>query len=275
MYWVAAGFRAAYRLLWYDELVTWYLARQPDLKSIWKGLTLGLDSEMVLVHWLVRMSHAVFGSGAFATRLPMLIGFWVLILGLYVFLKRRLPWQYALIGAAFPILTFAWEYAFEARAYGILLGCGATALVCWQNVAEGRMRILSLLAIALALAVALGCHPFGAILAIPFAFGELVRTLDRRRIDWPVWIAFAAATPVMLAYPPLFAPVQNLNMNTGLRNFAAVTSFYTDAFRAAIVPLLVSGLAAFAATLRVVPDAKGGKSLREGGLESCTAALPR
>jgi len=275
MYWIAAGFRATYRLLWYDELITWYLARQPDLKSIWSGITRGLDSEMVLVHCFVRISHALFGYGAFATRLPMLIGFWVLILGLYVFLKRRLPWQYALIGAIFPMLTFAWDYSFEARAYGLLLGCAATALVCWQNVTEGRARIPSLVGIALALAVALGCHPFAAVLAIPFALGEFVRTLDRRRIDWPVWVAFAVATPVMLAYPPLFAAVRNLNMNTGLRNVTTVIGLYTDALRPAIMPLLLAGLAGCVATIRLVPAAKHAKTLREDYAENRSSALPR
>jgi hypothetical protein len=243
IYWVAAGFHATYRLLWYDELVTWHLSRLPDVTSIFTAIKRGLDSEMPVVHLIVRVSHAAFGLSAAATRLPMLIAFWVLILGLYVFLKRRLPWQYALIGAAFPLLTFAWEYAYEARAYAIILGCGATALVCWQNAAEGRYRIPSLIGITLALAVALACHPFAVILALPFGFGELVRTLDRRRIDWPVWVAYAAAMPVMLAYPALLASVRGVMPSAKLGFYTAYT-YYMEAFRASIAPLLLAGLVA-------------------------------
>lgn len=141
LYWITAGLRAAYRPLWYDELVTWHLARMPDIGAIWSAITAGRDSEMPLVQ---RFAHRAFGPGASATSLPMLVGFWILILALYTFLRRRLSWQYALIGAIFPILTFAWPYAFEARAYGILLGCAGFVLVCWQNAVEGRFRTPSL-----------------------------------------------------------------------------------------------------------------------------------
>ena len=79
----------------------------------------------------------------------------VMSLALYAFLKRRPPLPYALIGMIVPMLTFAWPYAFEARAYGVLLGCEAVALLAWSTVAEERLRRRSLVAIALSLAVGL------------------------------------------------------------------------------------------------------------------------
>src|SRR2546429_1799155 len=155
VYWTCAGLRAAYRPFWFDELVTWHVARLPTLAAIWAALHDGVDQETPLTHLAVRLSHALFGYGHLATRLPALIGFWIMMLGLFVFLKRRLPLPYACLGMVFPMLTLAWSYAFEARAYGVILGCGAMALVAWQNVAEDRMRWLSLAGIATSLAAGL------------------------------------------------------------------------------------------------------------------------
>jgi hypothetical protein len=217
--------RAMHRPFWYDEMATWHVARQPSLRAIIEMLHLGVDSEMPLTHFIVRASHMLFGTGYLATRLPMLIGFWLMLLGVFVFLNRRLPLPYALVGMIFPMLTFAWPYAFEARAYGVVLGAAAITLVAWQNVGLNYRRTASLIAIAVGLATVLGTQAMMAVVAIPFALGEVVRSIDRRRIDWGVWVAFAASMPVMVVYPIVLARMWEIDVEGLQAKFSNLSNF--------------------------------------------------
>jgi hypothetical protein len=242
LYFVCAGLRAAYRPLWYDELVTWHVSRLPSIGAMWAAIVSGVDQEMPLMHLSVRISHALFGDGHLATRLPMLIGFWMMLMAIYWFLRKRLPWQYALIGMIFPMLTYAWPYAFEARAYGLALGGTAIALLSWQNAAEERMRPWSLVGITLGLAIVLAVQATLAVVAIPFALGEAMRSVDKRRIDLPVWLAFAGATPVVIMYPMVRSMVKHFTFAGLQPGLFEVTRFYDDALKMAIFPLLVACL---------------------------------
>jgi hypothetical protein len=256
LYWFTAGLRAAYRPFWYDELVTWHLARLfPDVGALWGAITKGADSEMPLTHIFVRASQTLFGDGYFATRLPMLLGFWFMLLGLFAFLKKRLPVPYSLIGVIFPMITFAWPYAYEARAYGIALGGAGIALIAWQNAAEGRHRALSLVAITVSLAVVLASQSTLAVVAIPFALGEAVRTYDRRRIDFPVWLAFAASIPVVLLYLPVWNAVQSNNLTGRQPSVFAIAGFFDEAFKTVIFPFIGAAATAYLLAHREKPGA--------------------
>jgi hypothetical protein len=244
VYWICAGLRAAYRPFGYDELVTWYVARLPNFNAMWTAVASGVDSQLPLMHLTVRAAHWFFGYSSLATRFPMLIGFWVMQICIYMFLKRRLTWPYAVMGMVFPALTFAWHYAFEARAYGIILGCAGVVLAAWQSAVEDRWRIWSMAAMAAGLAVVLACHSTAAVIGIPVAVGELVRTWERRSVDWGIWLAFAAPIPVALMYPPLLGQVLSVDLHGLQPHLFAVSTFYAEAFKGAITPLLAAGLAA-------------------------------
>jgi hypothetical protein len=239
-YFVSAGLRAWYRPLWYDELVTWHVARLSSIADMWNAICAGVDQEMPLTHLTVRLSHALFGDGNLATRLPMLIGFWIMLMCLYRFLSRRVAWPYALLGMVFPMLTYAWPYAFEARAYGIALAGTGIALVSWQNAAEGRGRPWSLVGITLGLVLVLATQATLSVVAIPFALGEAVRTYDKRRIDWAVWLAFAAASPVAIMYPFVRSGVKHLTFSGLQSGILGFPRFYDEALRTAIFPLLLA-----------------------------------
>jgi hypothetical protein len=214
--------------------------------AVWAALRSGIEGEMPVTHLSVRLAHAVFGYGYISTRLPAMVGFWVMLLGLYVFLRRRVPLPYALIGMMIPMMTFAWRYASEARAYGVLLGSTMVALVAWQNVDMGRLRGLSLVGISVSLIVLLASNSMGLVVAMPFALGEVVRTLDRRRLDLPVWLAFAAAIPVVALYPIILGALSSGVDWSGSRpHLARLPEFYAEALKSAITPLLVAGIAAF------------------------------
>jgi hypothetical protein len=246
LYWLAAGSRAIHKELWFDELVTWHIARLPSLAAIWAALKGGADQNLILLHLLVRASQFLFGTGEFATRLPALTGFWVLALCTYLFLKRRLPVPFALAAFVFPMVTYAWEYAFEARAYGIVMCGAALALVCWQRAAEAKARRrLALAGITVGLAAGLLSSYTAVLVLLPLAAGEVARTLERRRIDLPVWAAFAAAAPAMLTYPILLAATSRWNLHGMSPDLMALPRFYTTLLEAAIFPITVAAAAVY------------------------------
>lgn len=196
LYFVTTFLSAAHERLWYDEILTLHAASLlPSLTSLWSFLKRGLELNPPLSFILAAGSERIFGHSEFALRFPAAVEFWVASACLYVFLRRRVEWPYAMAGMLLPTLTAAGRYSYEARPYALVLAMGAAALVAWQSAAEGRGRPWSLIALGGALAAALCAQPFAVTLALPFAAGEAWRTVKRKRVDWPVWVAFAASTP--------------------------------------------------------------------------------
>jgi len=240
VYFVCAGMRAASRPFWYDELVTWHLVHMASVGAMLDAMVAGADQQMPLNHILARLCYALFGDGGLSIRLPALIGFWIMLLGMYCFLSRRLPKPYALIGMLFPMLTYAWPYAFEARAYGVAMGAVSIAMIAWQDAAEGRRRPWSLVGVALGLATALLAQAVFAIVAIPFALGELTRTLTKRRIDWPMWLAFAAACPVAILFPYIMKSVKHLSFPGMQPHAIGYVYFFDDVLKTAVFPVALA-----------------------------------
>jgi hypothetical protein len=117
--------------------------------------------------------------------------------------------------------------------------------VAWQNVTLGYYRRLSLSAISIGLATALASHPFAVLLAVPFGLAELARSRERHRIDWSVWLAFAAAAPIVIVYPTLFEPMKTIDMHGAQPGISVLPAFYADLFRGAIGPIVVAGAIAY------------------------------
>nr|MDQ3622139.1 glycosyltransferase family 39 protein [Verrucomicrobiota bacterium] len=182
---------------------------------------------------------ALFGVNNLALRLPEIIGFWVMSVCLFIFVARRTSNPYGLVAATFPFVTGAYSYAYEARPYGLVLGLGALALVCWQAATTNRFRPLSLFCLAISLAAAISSHYYAVFILVPLALGEMVRTLTRRRMDVPLWAAFAVAVLPLILYLPLIK---------GARTYAAtfwapphwlgIPEFYHNMLAPAVVPLV-------------------------------------
>ena len=194
---------AIVREMWLDEFITLYTVRFRDLSHLWATLKTGVDLNPPLYHLIVRTSEKLLGESALALRLPSLIGYWVMSLSLFFLVRRRTNALYGVAAALLPFLTVTYEYSFEARPYAIVLGCCPLALLCWQAVIDGRRRKLALAGLALTLAAANCNHYYAILLAFPLAIGELVRTIQRRKIDWAVWCTFAFGVVPVLVFLPL------------------------------------------------------------------------
>ena len=145
----------------------------------------------------------LFGVNPWALRLPEILGVGVMSLCLFVVVSRRSSAAYGLIAMLLPLVTHVFYYATEARPYGLVLGCAALSLLCWQSAADDHRRVLSVVGLSVSLAAALASHYYAVLIFMPLAAGEIVRTAVRRRLDPPVWLAFALATLPLWLFLPL------------------------------------------------------------------------
>jgi len=192
LYFVLTTLRARGKPFWFDEILTLLEARQPTLAASLKACR--------EADWMPPLSHVAFyvtdklvGDGEVAFRLGPMIGFWVFCLCLYGFVARRASASFAFMAMLLPFATMFAAYSFEARSYALALGFGGIALLGWQAAAEGRRRPLALTALAIGIAGAILNHYWAVFIYVPLAGAEAWRNSRDRKIDWPVWIAFAAS----------------------------------------------------------------------------------
>lgn len=245
---IACG-QAAAKLLWGDELMTLALARLGSLADIWRALVAGADPNPPLSHWLVQLSTDLFGQGALAVRLPAVLCVLVAILSLWAILRRWLPPGYAVVGILAFMATRGFDYAYDARSYGPLMGFSMAALALWLDNADriGLRRLAGIAAMAVSLALALSSNYYGALGFIPITIGEAVLTVRTRRVRAGVWLALAAAALPLLAYRPLIR--HNLAEFSphawNHAHFSVVTETYFELVEGVFWPVL--GLAVYAA----------------------------
>ncbi len=161
-----------------------------------------ISLDPLLDHALSHGAMKVFGVGVFALRLPALLGFLLMQVCLFFFVRRLAGERAGAVAAAFPALTATLYYSAEGRPYGLMLGLYALALLCWQaankptsenpDVGRPDSRGWALAGLALAIAATINAHYFGILLLVPICAAEGVRSLQRRRMDWPVVAAIYA-----------------------------------------------------------------------------------
>jgi hypothetical protein len=198
---------AATKLLWYDEIFTWHLSWLPTLGAVWEALATGPDLNPPLYFVATRLTFSLFGPGPLGMRLPASFGVMCMALCLYGFVARRCGRAYGWIAALLPLTAEAFPYAYEGRAYGLVLGLGALALFSWQTAANdaigGFGRWGALIGLAASLAAALASHFYAVLLFAPLGLAELARTGLRRRVDLGVGLALGSPMLVLVPLRPL------------------------------------------------------------------------
>jgi Dolichyl-phosphate-mannose-protein mannosyltransferase len=248
-FWFLCGFSLVYlgitcllasrKLMWNDELFTFYIARLPSLSDVWSALSTGADQIPPFFHVLTRASFAMLGVNHLSVRLPEILGFWLMSLCLFRFVAKRSSALYGFVAMLFPLITTAYDYAYEARPYGLVLGFGGFALLCWQSAAEAYARKLSLVGLAVSLAAAVSSHYYGVLLFFPLAVGEMVRSCSRRRLDLPVWGAFGFGLLPLLLFFPLVESARTYSASFWAQpRWGAVPEFYYFLLIPAVFPLV-------------------------------------
>ena len=188
--------------LWYDELFTFYIARQPSVSRMLEAIR-DIDFNPPLNYFLTRWSIQIFGPTPWAARLPAIIAFWGGSLAVFELLRRRAS---ALIGAVGVILLWStpfFFYAAQARPYGLLLAFTALLVGLWDAAAAGH-RKLALPLLFVSGALLLLSHIFGTLSLAAVCLGETVRIWRRRRADWLMIAALLLPFFAAFTYIPMF-----------------------------------------------------------------------
>jgi hypothetical protein len=233
---------AAVRLLWYDELFTFYLSQFSSLSELWSNLST-TEPNPPLTYLLTRGCFTILGDSALATRLPEILGFGLLLLSLYFLVARRCRPAYAWLALLLPLSTNVYHYAHEARPYGLVLGFCGLSLLCWQVATEGRRRPLALFGLALSLAAGLCSHYYAVLLFLPLGVGELVRTYTRKRLDLPVWAALAlGGSALLLLFPLIRAARASTGTFWAIAEWSDLPETYVIFLTRALPPVLVGAV---------------------------------
>src|ERR1700733_7000673 len=175
------------KLLWLDELITLHIAQLGSASAIWQALKQGADPNPPVTHLLVHLCLRLFGMHEFAVRLPAAVGYWIGMLSLFLFLRRRLSPTWALSGTLLSMTMAAFDYSYESRSYGIFYGLCMTAVLCWSRAVDpsnpsnsrsstAMRRRLGLLGMCLALSAGISPNYFAVLAFLPIAAGEVARS---------------------------------------------------------------------------------------------------
>jgi len=188
--------------LWFDELFTLIVARQPTWSEFMRAMP--ADGNPPLLHVIVRASIHIFGQTAFAVRLPSLTAFLLSVL-LHVLVRERCGSVAGLLAVLLIMEQPGWSYAFEARPYALLLAFLLLTAVCWQRATEAdRPRAVALAGLSLGVAGAILSHHVGLIeVGVPLFAAEAVRLHRTRRFDLFLYAAFLAGLPALAVTVPM------------------------------------------------------------------------
>lgn len=193
--------QATLKLVWADELITFYISRQSGLTGIWNALKAGADPNPPLMHVLVKGSTAILGGNALGMRLPAILCVLMAITAMWWMLRRWVRPVFALVGVLAFMATRGFDYAYDARSYAPMMGfaMASLALWMWSGDLAGWRRHAALAGMALALALGISSNYYCVLAFFPIALGEIVA----RRWRPGVWIAMAVASLPLFAYLPL------------------------------------------------------------------------
>jgi hypothetical protein len=139
----------------------------------------------------------------------------------------------------FLAFSAGFPFAYEARGYSLTICFAAIAFFAWQSATQSAdRRSVSLVALTLGIAACAWTHYYGVLLFVPFTVGEIVRLWQRRRVDWAVAIALAAAGLTVI---PLWLFVKSSNVGFATR-FWATADTPLDAvvaYRTMLAPLAI------------------------------------
>jgi Dolichyl-phosphate-mannose-protein mannosyltransferase len=171
--------------LWHDEIFTWYISQAPSLRAL-LHLTRTIDLNPPLSYLLTRASFHLFGAGTLQTRLPEIAGFWLALVCVSLFVRRRAGSSFAILAAVILFASKTTEPAIDGRPYGLMFGFGALMLVAWQSSTmaqdRGSRSLSSDLLLAVAATALLLTHVFGLFLWAAIVAAEATQSWDRKQL---------------------------------------------------------------------------------------------
>ena len=266
----------AMRGFWYDELFSYHMSQLPSTAAVWKAMMGGADFNPPLGYMITRAFQAVLGNGELATRLPEVLGYFVMSLCLYRFVTRHAESHFGYVALLLPWCSGAYVLATEARPYGLMLAFAGLALVCWQEAAERTWRGWFIAGFTLSLVAALLTHCYAVLILVPFGLAEIVRQYRARRFDWMMWAALIAPTACVALYIPMMANIKPYVFgNDFFRvHWTALPESYQYFLSPAIWPIAAGALLLSIPRLAASPTAPTQVRLHEWTVAGGFAILP-
>ena len=173
--------------MWYDELFTLYVARQGSPGAVARAALDGVDATPPLYATIVSCLLPIVRHDALAVRLPSTLGFVGMLGCIMAFCHRRMPARYAFLAALFAA-TACGFYATEGRAFGLVMGCAAGALLCWQRATDRSPRLLALTLLGVFLIAMTALNYYSIFFLFPLGLAEIVRWRQRGRWILLYWL---------------------------------------------------------------------------------------
>ena len=108
-YWTLTWSFAFRKLMWNDELYTYYIARLPTMHDVLGALMTGGEQTPPFFYLATRASLHLFGINNISIRLPEMLAVFVMMLCLFRFVRRPSSVSAALCAAWCPIVTQAYD----------------------------------------------------------------------------------------------------------------------------------------------------------------------
>src|SRR4051812_21399913 len=80
---------SATKMMWFDEMATYYPARLPSASDVLAFFGDGIDVHTPAASLILRANIAVFGDSPSANRIPVALGFLIMSVCIYLFVSRR------------------------------------------------------------------------------------------------------------------------------------------------------------------------------------------
>ena len=254
--WFVAAFTAIYfpvaillarrKPFWYDELFTYYIASVPELRSILEILKARIDHHPPEFFLLTRAAALLPVSPHISFRLPEMAGVWLACVCVFLFIRNRTNAVYGAAAALLVVVLEKFDYAIEARPYGLILGFSALALLAWQQAGSGERHRAWCFLLAVATGAAVSSHYYSVLVFTALIAGEAARSLERRKVDFLIWLALLTGAAVAALHLPLVVnSVSGFARKNWANPYAAAS---IDIYRSLIVeisgPLVVCLIAA-------------------------------
>jgi hypothetical protein len=232
---------ASRKMLWNDELFTLYISRLGNLSDIVAVLSTGADQTPPSFYLLTYGVLRLLGESHLAIRLPEMFGVLLMSFCLFRFISKRTSPLYGFAAMLLPFMTPAYEYAYEARSYGLVIGFSGLALICWQEATARPKRTWWLLGLAASGAAVTSGHYYGVFLLIPLGVGEIVRSYLRKRIDLPIWISLGSVmVPLALFFPIIQEARKFTHHFWAYPEWHMIPGYYYTLLMPAIVPIVAT-----------------------------------
>jgi hypothetical protein len=227
------------KLIWTDEFFTLFLGRL-NASELWSALLTGGDQHPPPFYLMHHLFLRTFGENPFALRLPAMLGFLLMMVCLYHLVAKRTSVAYGVVAMVIPLVTVAYEFAYEARGYSPLLGFVALAVLCWQQADDSRWRNAAIIGLAAALTAGVLVHYYTIFLLPAMALGEAARSILRRTWQPGVWVAMCIPLIPLLAFLPVIKTASGYAASFWAKaSVAEINLFYENIVGSAATCLLV------------------------------------